>query len=122
MTLEEHLIIHLKATVPVFVDRVYRAGTLYTNMMPAMTIQRITGAPFYVHQGRCDKRTSELQLSIYSNLLASLDTLVAQVESAMDNFSVSGDGGRPRQTNYADRGYDADSKLFSVSLDYEVIH
>ena len=122
MTLEQHLIIHLRAMVTALGTRIYRAGQLYTNTMPALTIQRISSVPFYTHQGECDAAVSTLQLNVYHTTLADLDSLVSDVRTAMKHFSTSGDGGRARLINMLDLGFNSDAKLFAVSLEYQLIH
>lgn len=118
MNLYPYLVLFLQQTVPALSGRVWRAGTLYSNTMPAVVVQEIDDAPMHTHEGEAGYRT-EFQISVYHDSLAGLDTLVPLVEAAMRQFRFG--NGVARRVQRTERGFDRNSKLYSVYLDYELV-
>lgn len=80
------LVAYLKANVAAVGNRVYPAPLPQGATKPALTYWRVDDIPTYGYAGDLGLNTARVQLDIWADTLASIETVKGQLKSALSGF------------------------------------
>jgi hypothetical protein len=127
--MEESFIAHLLAAssvTAIVANRVFPFSRLQGSALPAVTVQRISGAPLYADDGEAGLLNARMQVDCWATTYATAKTLGRAVTDAFTAFSGTVNGTEfqfvtlENEQDMREPGANVAEYLYRVILDFEV--
>ncbi len=127
MIIEQALVSHIVAQVPLVSGRVYPMLLPPQVTLPAITYQKLSEARAYAHDGFAGYTEPRFQFSVWATTYAGAKAVHVQIKAALDTYVgiMGGIGGVGVQRCLITNGidlYDPESGIYHQAVDYLLAH